>query len=92
MAITPSVGSTASSRPALKATIAQMMVPANAMGSIRLRGSPPIHALVTPAFTLRLEIVVDLVDKVRTRVPQFDISHARNELLDKPAETLTCLL
>ena len=69
-----------------------MMVPANAIGSIRLRGSPPIHALITPAFTLRLEIASNLIDKIRTRVPQFDVPHAGNELLDKPAETLAGLL
>ena len=59
MAMTPRVGSTASRRPAAKAAIAQVMVPAKAMGSIRLRGSPAIHALVTPACTWRVEMCVN---------------------------------
>ena len=86
------MGRTASRLPAAKAAIAQIIVPANAIGSIKLRGNPAIQALINCAFTPRLERSLHFVQKERPRTPQLDVSHARNELLDKTAKTLARLL
>ena len=69
-----------------------MMVPANASGSIRLRGSPADPRAHHSRSHLATGNCINLIDKIRTRVPQFDVPHAGNKLLDKPAEILARLL